>query len=154
VRSPTSRSDLWRAAAVLAVAGIVVGVGLLNGAQARLAHRVPRTYDLLSRLPGHPADPPEPSFGAPIDLAAIRKAAHLIPRGATYKVIVGDPENLGYAVNSAATLYLADALRVSKLADAAWVVSYDAHPPIPAALDPVAVTQLGADVLVIRTGRR
>jgi hypothetical protein len=58
----------------------------------------------------------------PIDVEAIRRAANKIPVGATYRATFGTRPGLGYNVNAATALYLADALRVKRLADVAWVI--------------------------------
>jgi hypothetical protein len=154
VRLPVIRSGLWRGATIVAVAGLVVGVGLLDATQVRLIHRVPRTKELFAKLPGHPADPPDPPFGVPIDVAAIREAANMIPVGATYQATFENRPGLGYNVNAATALYLADALRVKRLSDAEWVISYEARPPIPAGLNPLVALRVGPHVLLIKTRHR
>jgi hypothetical protein len=154
VRHLTSRSGAWRGVAVVAVAGLVVWAGHLDATQVRLANRVPRTYDLLSRLPGHPADPPEPPLPVQLDLAAMRTAARMVPRGATYAATTGKQPLLGVSVVEATALYFADALRVKSVNQAAWVISYDARPAIPNGLHPLVALQVGPHVLVIRTRHR
>lgn len=107
----------------------------------------------LGRLASFEADGPGPLYDAPVDEAAIRRAADLLPDDATYYVYApqADPLLQGN-LKAAGQLFFARALPAQDPAAAEWVLSYRATPRLPSGLAPSASARIGPGVFLIRVG--
>jgi hypothetical protein len=108
----------------------------------------------LGRLGSFEADGPDPSYDAPVDAAAIRRAADLLPRDVTYYVHAprADPLLQGN-LKAAGQLLFTPAVPVQDPAAAEWVLSYRAEPRLPSGLAPAASERVGPGVFLIRVAR-
>ena len=106
----------------------------------------------IRQLAQHSLNTPDPVPTAQIDVGALRRAARLVPAGATYGVVVPstDPQ-LAADVRSIARVLFLPALGVADPSDADWLLRYQAASPVP-----VQVTrryELGNGVVLERLRR-
>jgi hypothetical protein len=105
----------------------------------------------LGRVASFDADRPDPRYDAPVDAAAIRRAAELLPDDATYYVHApGVDPLLQGNLKAAGQLFFTPALPVQDPAAAGWVLSYRAEPRLPPGLTSRASTRVGPGVFLVR----
>lgn len=86
----------------------------------------------IRRLAQHSLNTPDPVPTARIDVAALRRAAGLVPAGATYAIVVPstDPQ-LGADLRGIARVLFLPALAVADPSHADWLLRYHASSPAP-----------------------
>ena len=107
----------------------------------------------LARLANYEADSPLPQYDVPVDDAALRRAAAILPdrTGVRYFVRAPVAEPVQYGnVHAAMRLYALPALPVRDLGKASWIVDYAASPPLPAGMRLLRAYRLGAKVVLVQ----
>jgi hypothetical protein len=102
----------------------------------------------LGRVAAIDGDGPDPRYDAPVDGAALRRAAELVPDGATYAIVApsGSPLLVGN-LKAAAQLFLAPALPVQDRRRANWLLVYGR--PSPGG----GVRRLGGNLFLVQGSR-
>jgi hypothetical protein len=131
-----------RGALLAACALVTIGLALAPG---RLG--VP-----VRRLANYRADTRDPIYNAPIDAAAIRYAAALIPnsRSETYYIHTGPYPQLGHDLIGAGLLFFLPALAAPHPKDARWILSYQAPTLVPRGIRAGRTYRLGPKIYLVR----
>lgn len=104
----------------------------------------------LGRVASVDGDGPDPRYDAPVDSVALRRAATIVPEGATYAVFApGASPLLQGNLKAAAQLFLAPALPVQDVTRADWVLVYGGA----RVSDGMQVLPLGASLALVRRSR-
>lgn len=113
---------------------------------------VPRINSPISRLANYDADTGDPITTVALDIAAIKRAAALLPRGTTYYIYLEDNTQgqLTHDLTGVARLFLLPSLPVTRPADARWVLSYKAKTRVPPGLHARKTIRLGDRIYVVR----
>ena len=134
--------------------GLTVAVLLLVALAAAAVGPTQRQYRRLARVP---ADSGDPLTTVPVDVAAIRRARQVIPRGSNYFVFIGpvsaNPQLL-HDVLGVSLYTLSPSLPVRRAAEASWILSYKAPTLVPPNLRPLSVHSLGDKVYAVRVSPR
>ncbi|MGZ4280640.1 MAG: hypothetical protein ACXVQ4_00965 [Gaiellaceae bacterium] len=106
----------------------------------------------VRQLARHSLNTPDPVPTARIDVAAVRRAAGILPSRATYAVVAppNDPQLAGDLLSVARVLFL-PALGVADPSRAQWLLRYHATPSAP--IDVVRRYRLGNGVVLERLRR-
>jgi hypothetical protein len=125
---------------------VVVAVALVALALLAAPQRFPGPVRQLAR---HSLNTPNPVPTAQLDVGALRRAASLVPPGATYAVVAppGDPQLAGDLV-SVARLFFLPALSVADPSRAEWLLRYNAATP--AGVKAMRTYRLGNGVVLER----
>jgi hypothetical protein len=124
---------------------LVVGLVALAAAAAAAARIGP-----VERLASYTPDPPGPIYDDPgVDDAVLKRAAALLPRGATYGV-TGTPL---FDLQGGAPLYFSPALQVP-ISEADWLLSYHAAPEVPPGLHVFKTETVADGVFLLRIRQR
>jgi hypothetical protein len=111
---------------------------------------VPGFHWLYQHAVRSDADGRDPLYSAPVDAAALRRAGPLMPEDATYYVHAGPTDLVRQNVGGAARLFLTPAVRMSRPADADWILSHGVANPLPVGLRAARTIRLGERVYLIR----
>jgi hypothetical protein len=127
-------------------AGLLATCALLTAALAAIPEpaRSP-----LGRVASVDGDGPDPLYDAPLDTAALRRAAEIVPGGARYAIVAdeGSPVLQGN-LKAAAQLFLAPALPVQDVGEADWVLIYGEI-----SSDTLGERRIGRDLALVRASR-
>jgi hypothetical protein len=125
---------------------VVVAVALVALALLAAPQRFPGPIRQLAR---HSLNTPDPVPTAQLDVGALRRAARLVPPGATYAVVAppGDRQ-LAADLGSIARLFLLPALSVADPSRAEWLLRYKASTP--AGVKGLRAYRLGNEVVLER----
>lgn len=116
---------------------------------------VPGLNTPIARLAAYEGDGPEPLYDAPeIDPAAIRRAAELVPDGATFAVYAPTAYPLlAGNLKAAAQLFFLPALPVHDPVRADWILSHGGLQLLPASVRPARVYRLGPELALVESRR-
>lgn len=79
----------------------------------------------LGRVASIDGDGPDPTYDAPLDAAAMRRAGAIVPDDGTYAIVAPDASPLLQGnLKAAAQLFLAPALPLQDVREAEWVLIY------------------------------
>lgn len=131
--------------AIVAAVALLAVVGLL----------VPSPADSpLGRVANIDGDGRDPLWDTPVDGTAMRRAGGLLPDDARYFLWTpGATPLLQGNVKAAAQLFLAPAVPMQDPAAAAWVLSYQASPPLPPGIVADDTRSVGPRILLVRIAR-
>jgi hypothetical protein len=127
-------------------------VGVVAATPTRVGHPLRR----LANVGADRATPnsPDPLPAAPVDSAALRRAAKIITGGDVYlNTSNPDRQLAAHDLPGAARLFLLPALLISDPAKADWILSYDASKPVPAGIVPHRVWRVAPHVAVVEVRR-
>jgi hypothetical protein len=94
-----------------------------------LVAATPATNGLMSRLAAYDADSADPITTVPVDIAAIRRAAGLVPDEASYALVVNGDGQLQHDVDGVVRLHFMPSLPVTDRAEADWLLVYGGGAP-------------------------
>ena len=125
---------------------VVVAVSLAGLALLAAPERFPRP---IRQLAQHSLNTPDPVPTAQLDVGAVRRAASILPTGATYAVVAppNDPQ-LVHDLQGVAQLLFLPSLSVADPSRAEWLLRSGAAPP--AAVDVVRTYELGNGIVLER----
>jgi hypothetical protein len=117
-----------------------------------LAAVTPRLDSPMRRLANYDADPAAPVTTVAVDLAAIRRAAKILPAGTTYYLYVNDQSRgqLTHDLDGVARLYLLPSVPVLRPQDARWILSWMQPQRLPAGFDAQRSYRLAAGIYLVR----
>lgn len=122
------------------------------GALVAVAAVTPQLESPMSRLANYDADSGAPVTTVAVDVAAIRRAAAILPTGTTYYLHVNDLTNgqLTHDLDGVVRLYFLPSVPVSQLRDARWILSWQHPQRVPAGVRARRTYRVGNDVYLVR----
>jgi hypothetical protein len=141
----------------MVLAGLVAAGFALVAASSAVSEwvlrRVPDYAPVLRRLPryeGQSGDPDMGRLNARIEIAAVRRAAELVPDDALY--YVDAPEPFAEGLDRVARLFFVPSVAVRRPDDAAWILAFRSRSPPPGVVT-LDSFELGRELSLLRIGR-